>query len=617
MPGSRLNVHLTRHSPEVPWGFRLQGGRDLNQALTVQRVFSNSPAEGELQRGDVILSVNNVDASYLTQAEAQNLIKQPGAYLHLVVNRPPPRPSAGIVSPHGATQEPSHQVPISSSPSRPITIQMTQPSFSASYNGPSQQPQYRPPHQPLHVYASPGPNFHHNFERQRSSYSQPPSTPTPTTPVPPWAAQQSAPKKVTKLTKLGGGGLDFGTVYATLPRGASAHYSGRSQTQSQSSFDGPQEQEPERRATGPIPKVCRLRNLGGGGFDFGSTYGAATLPRQGGGRRMSQPVKMPSAAGFGYQPSRTGTDRYGGGAPQFGSDYSYKGYGQPSTQRVQTNLDYTPGSRASEVTPSSQNYPAYEQPYQQQKVYTPTALLLEQQRLQEQQQEDGEAILPVWERRRQFQQSSSQSSEARTPRLKPAPKFTKPSQAPTSYSSLGTDYTRPSGQQPTAAWSTQNQYEPTQVPIQRPASTAYTPITVQYSSQSQSAAPATAPKPSPPAPGHVQSTAPSWQRHEEEDRGLPTWRSSLKPTGVKPWEAEESYATEQPPASKPTPSATTPSGDRDWSQSAVLRILSQEDGRGKQPPPPVAPKPQPQYSSVPASQHYQSSFYDEVAASDF
>lgn len=38
MPGSRLNVHLQRHSPDVPWGFRVQGGRDLNQAITVQRV---------------------------------------------------------------------------------------------------------------------------------------------------------------------------------------------------------------------------------------------------------------------------------------------------------------------------------------------------------------------------------------------------------------------------------------------------------------------------------------------------------------------------------------------------------------------------------------------------
>ncbi|BFZ03332.1 hypothetical protein BsWGS_06371 [Bradybaena similaris] len=593
MPGSRLNVHLQRHSPDVPWGFRVQGGRDLNQAITVQRVFSNSPAEGELQRGDVILSINNLDSSHLLQAEAQNLIKQPGGHLNLLVNRPPPGTSAGILSPTNVTQEQSpYQGSPSNPPSRPSNIQMTQPSFTISYNGPyQQQPQYKPPHQPLHVYASPGPNYQYPVERQRSSYSQPPSTPTPTTPVPPWASQQFAPKKVTKLSKLGGGGFDFGTVYATLPRGAStAYYSGR--TQSQSSYDGPQEQEPERRATGPIPKVCRLRNLGGGGYDFGSSFGAATLPRHGGGRRLSQPVKMPSAAGFGYQPSTAGADRYGGGGAQFGSDYSYKGYGPSSAQRVQSNLDYAPTSRSSEIGASSQNYQPYEQSYQPQKVYTPTALLLEQQRLQEQQE------------------------DVRTARYKPAAKFGQSRQAPTSYSNFGTDYTRPAGQQSTAAWSPTHQIKPTQAPVQKHASTAYTPIAVQYSQQSATGPTATRPSPPGPSVVHVQTAAPSWRRQEEEDTGVPTWRSSLKTTGKKPWEAEENYAPEHPPASKPSPAAAAQSGDRDWSQSAVLRLLSQEDTRkSKQPPPPVAPKPQ--YSPVQASPQYQSSYYDEVAASDF
>lgn len=31
-------VRLFRDSFETPWGFRLQGGRDLNQELVVQRV---------------------------------------------------------------------------------------------------------------------------------------------------------------------------------------------------------------------------------------------------------------------------------------------------------------------------------------------------------------------------------------------------------------------------------------------------------------------------------------------------------------------------------------------------------------------------------------------------
>ena len=50
-------------------------------------------------------------------------------------------------------------------------------------------------------------------------------------------------------------------------------------------FEPDEEREPDLPlATGPVPKVCSRRNLGGGGFKFGTTYGdegrSATLPRQ-------------------------------------------------------------------------------------------------------------------------------------------------------------------------------------------------------------------------------------------------------------------------------------------------------------------------------------------------
>lgn len=37
-PSSKMRVKLFRDSFDTPWGFRLQGGRDLNQSLVVQRV---------------------------------------------------------------------------------------------------------------------------------------------------------------------------------------------------------------------------------------------------------------------------------------------------------------------------------------------------------------------------------------------------------------------------------------------------------------------------------------------------------------------------------------------------------------------------------------------------
>lgn len=51
------------------------------------QVFFNSPAEGELQRGDVILSVNGRDTSQLTHVQALDLIKHSSGQLQLVIDR--------------------------------------------------------------------------------------------------------------------------------------------------------------------------------------------------------------------------------------------------------------------------------------------------------------------------------------------------------------------------------------------------------------------------------------------------------------------------------------------------------------------------------------------------
>ncbi|XP_059153468.1 LIM domain-binding protein 3-like isoform X2 [Physella acuta] len=690
MVGSRLNVHLYRDSFNTPWGFRLQGGKDLNQPLIVQRVFSNSPAEGELQRGDVILSVNNRDAAQLTHKQAQDLIKHGGGQVQLVVNRPPPGTHVSPLSPPIVTQKPrapslqspSYETP----PSRPLTITMVQRDVS-------HQPQYNPPYQtmqPLHVQPPASPQY--QIQRQRSTQSQPPTTPIPTTPVPPWASQQFAPKKVSKLSKLGGGGLSFGTDYCTLPRrSSSAQYGGRVHTQSFSS-DAQENVEGDRLATGPPPKVCSLRNLGGGGFDFGTSFGsgAATLPRRNIGRRLSQPPSMPSSAG--YQPKKITLNKLGGGGPEFGSDFSHRGvdgYGQTAAQRyepqsdksvmlnrVQSSLDNIALSpRTPDVQSSSPFYQGYDpqpyqpavQPYQPPptQVFTPTGLLLENQRLQEQ-QDEGEAIVPVWERRKHFQQRGA----VRTPANKPPPRVPKPQPGPTSYGNFGVDYSRQKSSN--AGWRPAPAYKPTPAPAS-PAS--YSPAAVTY-----------APKPAPkPAPQYSPQAPASWQQQQPlDEEGTPAWRNTLKSTGVKPWEQETGYALPKDPVrsvpyspqpgphagpfsptpapgadvggsengpkvvhlqynspmglyssqnvaetlhgqtqalsgqttgSKPSQPATNDSGERDWSQSAVLRFINQEDSRVKpKQAPAVSPKPK-VYS--PGQQQQQQPFYQEVGVSDF
>jgi len=86
-PCSTFTCRLYRDGLQTPWGFRLQGGKDFNQPLTVQRVFTGSPAEGELQRGDVIIKINNTDVGQLNHKEAQDIIKTPAGQLVLNIQR--------------------------------------------------------------------------------------------------------------------------------------------------------------------------------------------------------------------------------------------------------------------------------------------------------------------------------------------------------------------------------------------------------------------------------------------------------------------------------------------------------------------------------------------------
>uniref|UniRef100_UPI00358F081F PDZ and LIM domain protein 3 isoform X3 n=1 Tax=Myxine glutinosa TaxID=7769 RepID=UPI00358F081F len=73
----------------APWGFRLTGGRDLEQPLVITRVTPNSLAsEGNLRPGDAILAISDHNAEEMTHAEAQDAIKACGGQLVLLIDRP-------------------------------------------------------------------------------------------------------------------------------------------------------------------------------------------------------------------------------------------------------------------------------------------------------------------------------------------------------------------------------------------------------------------------------------------------------------------------------------------------------------------------------------------------
>ncbi|XP_023238614.1 LIM domain-binding protein 3-like isoform X2 [Centruroides sculpturatus] len=153
---SVVSVSLRRDGPGTAWGFRLQGGRDVGCPLTIQRVFLGSPSEGEIQRGDVLLQINNKDAGKLSHMEAHDIIKHAGNNLNLVVHRSGIASSPGITPttpPFKPTGHPLANVkPLPSSgikpgiPSAPKLFQPVAPQPSQNSNLPwVKQPGYVPP----------------------------------------------------------------------------------------------------------------------------------------------------------------------------------------------------------------------------------------------------------------------------------------------------------------------------------------------------------------------------------------------------------------------------------------------------------------------------------------
>ncbi|XP_013392280.1 LIM domain-binding protein 3 isoform X2 [Lingula anatina] len=125
-PFAMFQVTLHRDSLNTAWGFRLQGGKDFGKPLTIQRVFTGSPAEGELQRGDLIVAIDGYDTSNLVHKQAQDLIKRSGGTLSITVQRgesgrtPPQSP---IKQPNILFQQPRAPSHTPVSPTHPGTMQ--------------------------------------------------------------------------------------------------------------------------------------------------------------------------------------------------------------------------------------------------------------------------------------------------------------------------------------------------------------------------------------------------------------------------------------------------------------------------------------------------------------
>ncbi|XP_069741890.1 PDZ and LIM domain protein 1 isoform X2 [Narcine bancroftii] len=72
----------------APWGFRLVGGKDFEQPLTISRITPGSKAEGaKLCIGDVILDIDGESTDGMTHLDAQNKIKGCGDELTFLIAR--------------------------------------------------------------------------------------------------------------------------------------------------------------------------------------------------------------------------------------------------------------------------------------------------------------------------------------------------------------------------------------------------------------------------------------------------------------------------------------------------------------------------------------------------
>ncbi|CAG9854072.1 unnamed protein product [Phyllotreta striolata] len=80
-------LDLKRSSANEQWGFSLVGGSDVKTPLIVTKVGFGSPVEGSLHRGDIITKIGNYDARDVRHQDAQNLFRNAGNNVRVVVQR--------------------------------------------------------------------------------------------------------------------------------------------------------------------------------------------------------------------------------------------------------------------------------------------------------------------------------------------------------------------------------------------------------------------------------------------------------------------------------------------------------------------------------------------------
>ncbi|XP_056386306.1 PDZ and LIM domain protein 1 isoform X3 [Hyla sarda] len=113
----------------APWGFRLVGGKDFDQPLTISRVNPGSKAAlANLCIGDVVTAIDGQNTDGMTHLEAQNKIKACEDDLCLTVDRVESKIWSPLVTDEGKAHP--YKMNLAENPQRPVKFQRA---FSMTY----------------------------------------------------------------------------------------------------------------------------------------------------------------------------------------------------------------------------------------------------------------------------------------------------------------------------------------------------------------------------------------------------------------------------------------------------------------------------------------------------
>ncbi|XP_046665052.1 PDZ and LIM domain protein 3 isoform X3 [Homalodisca vitripennis] len=82
-----FTVTINRRNTHTAWGISIAGGCDQGSPLVITKVQPGSPAEGVVQRGDLVRKVADYDSRDVRHQDVQTLFKNSGNSIKLVVSR--------------------------------------------------------------------------------------------------------------------------------------------------------------------------------------------------------------------------------------------------------------------------------------------------------------------------------------------------------------------------------------------------------------------------------------------------------------------------------------------------------------------------------------------------